>query len=278
MSTNSKVWLITGASVGFGRALAEEALGRGDRVVAAARNISPLASLASQAPERVLVRSLDVAKREEIQQAVDAAVSHFGRIDVLVNNAGFGVVGAVEETTEAELRQAMEVMFFGAAALTQAVLPQMRARQSGTIVQVSSMGGITTAPGFGAYCAAKHALEGFSESLASEVGPLGIKVLIVEPGAFRTQLFGGNFHRAKTIDAYAETVGKTRAYADSSDGKQPGDPKKAARAIVDAVYQKDSPLRLPLGADAVDAIRQKLTSVAQDIDQTEKVARDTTLD
>jgi NAD(P)-dependent dehydrogenase (short-subunit alcohol dehydrogenase family) len=271
-----RAWFITGASSGFGKAIAEEALGRGDRVVATARSPQALAALVATAPDRVAPVALDVARPEQIRAAVEAAVARFGRIDVLVNNAGYGIVGAVEETSDPELRAVMETMFFGAVALTREVLPLLRAQKSGAIVQISSMGGITTAPGFGAYCAAKHALEALSESLAAEVGPLGVQVLIVEPGNFRTGLLGAAAHRMPTIDAYAATVGPTRAFMAQSDGIQAGDPAKAARAIADAVAAREAPLRLPLGADAVAAIRRKLAAITADVDRTEAVAVATT--
>ncbi|WP_437864795.1 oxidoreductase [Sorangium sp. So ce363] len=277
-NSGSRIWFITGASSGFGRAIAEEALRRGDSVVAAARGEGALAGLAAEAPGRVEVVKLDVTKPDDIRRGVAAALARFGRIDVLVNNAGYSLVGAVEETSEEELRAAMEAMFFGAVALTREVLPHMRGRKSGAIVQITSMGGLTTGPGFGAYCAAKHALEGLSECMAAELAPLGVRVLIVEPGAFRTRLFGGAFRSMPALDAYAPTVGATRAYAAGSDGSQPGDPAKAARAIIDAIGLDPMPLRLPLGADAVSGIRAKLARVAADVDRTEAIALDTTVD
>ncbi len=168
-------------------------------------------------------------------------------------------------------------MFFGAAALTRAVLPRMRARKTGTIVQISSVGGVITAPGFGAYCAAKHALEALSEALASEVTPFGIRVLIVEPGAFRTSLFGAAFRSIPALEAYAATVGPTRNYAAESAGKQPGSPAKAAHAIVETVAAGAPSLRLPLGADAVASMRDKLAKVRADVDAMESVAIATAL-
>jgi NAD(P)-dependent dehydrogenase (short-subunit alcohol dehydrogenase family) len=275
MNKQSKIWFVTGTSTGFGRALAEDLVARGERVVATARDPRTLSDLVALAPERVLALRLDVTKADEIQSAVKAATEHFGAIDVLVNNAGYGIVGAVEETSEAELRAAFEPMFFGAVAMTQAVLPAMRERRSGTIVQVTSVGGFVTAPGFGPYCAVKHALEALSEALAAEVAPFGIHVLIVEPGAFRTRLFGSSFRTMPVIEAYKESVGATRAYAEQSEGKQPGDPAKAARAIIDTVNAGAPNLRLPLGADAVQNMRAKLAQVTADVDQTESVANAT---
>jgi len=281
MSTHesgSKVWFVTGASSGFGREIVEEALRRGDSVVAAARSVDALADVAARDPARVHVVKLDVTRPEDVRTGVASALARFGRVDVLVNNAGYSVVGAVEETSDAELRAAMEVMFFGAVALTRELLPHMRERRTGTIVQVTSMGGLTTAPGFGAYCAAKHALEGLSECMAAELSPFGVRVLIVEPGAFRTRLFGGAFRRMPEIDAYASTVGPIRAYAAQNDGSQPGDPAKAARAIVDVAARAGAPLRLPLGADAVAGIRAKIASVTADVEATEAIAAATAFD
>ena len=267
-----KVWFITGTSSGFGRCIAEEVIARGDRLVATARDPSALTDLVARAPERVHPLRLDVTKPAEIRSAVAAALEQYGTVDVLVNNAGFSVVGAVEETSDEDLRATLEPMFFGAVATTRALLPHMRERRSGTIVQITSVGGLTTAPGFGAYCAAKHALEALSETLAAELAPFGVRVLIVEPGAFRTGLFGPAFRTMPAMDAYATTVGPTRAFAASSDGSQPGDPTRAARAIVNAVVAEASTLRLPLGVDAVKSIRQKLAQVAADLDRTESIA------
>ena len=180
-------------STGFGRRPAEEVIARGERLVATARDPKVLADLAVRAPDRVHTVRLDVTKPAEIHAAIASALERFGAIDVLVNNAGFSIVGALEETSDDEVRTVMETMFFGPVTATRAVLPIMRERKKGTIVQITSVGGLITAPGFGPYCAAKHALEAVSEALAAEVAPFGIKVLIVEPGAFRTQLFGSGF-------------------------------------------------------------------------------------
>jgi NAD(P)-dependent dehydrogenase (short-subunit alcohol dehydrogenase family) len=272
MSTRGKVWFITGTSSGFGLAIAEEALARGERVVATARDPRSLEELVARAPDRVHAVRLDVTRPGEIQTAVASALARFGAVDVLVNNAGFSIVGAVEETSEDDLRATLEPMFFGAVAMTRALLPLMRERRSGSIVQITSVGGVVTAPGFGPYCAAKHALEAISESLAAELAPFGVHVLIVEPGAFRTRLFGAAFRAMPALDAYAATVGPSREFAAHSDGSQAGDPAKAARAIVDAVEAGSPTLRLPLGADAVQSIRQKLARVAANVDQTEAIA------
>jgi NAD(P)-dependent dehydrogenase (short-subunit alcohol dehydrogenase family) len=264
----SRVWLITGTSSGFGRAIAEEVLARGERVIATARDPRTLADLVARAPDRVRALELDVTR----SIAVADAIAAFGGVDVLVNNAGFSIVGALEETSEAELRLTMETMFFGPVALIRALLPHLRERKGGTIVNITSVGGITTAPGFGAYCAAKHALEAVSESLAAELAPFGIRVLIVEPGAFRTALFGSGFHTMPVLPGYESTVGPTRGYVQSQAGKQAGDPAKAAAAIVAQVHAGAAPLRLPLGADATEWIRGKLAQVGSDVEATAAIA------
>jgi NAD(P)-dependent dehydrogenase (short-subunit alcohol dehydrogenase family) len=273
----SRVWLITGTSSGFGRELAQAALDRGDSVVATARRPDALAGLVASAPDRVLAVALDVTRADQIEAAVAAALERFGRIDVLVNNAGYGSVGAVEEIDMEDLRGLMETMFFGPVALTKAVLPHLRERASGAIVQMSSMGGQLSPPGFGAYCSAKFALEAMSESLADEVTPHGIRVLIPEPGAFRTEFGGARLHRSRELDAYAETAGANRAYMDGADGTQPGDPHRAAVAIIAALDDPDAPLRLALGDDAVDAIRAKHERLRADLDAWEQVSRATAL-
>jgi NAD(P)-dependent dehydrogenase (short-subunit alcohol dehydrogenase family) len=270
--SNARVWFVTGCTSGFGRALVGGARARGDRVVATARRPEALSDLTG---DDVLVLGLDVTAAGSIEPALDAAVERFGRIDVLVNNAGIGFVGALEEASLDDLRRVMETMFFGAAALTRAVVPRMREQGSGVIVQISSMGGQTTAPGYSAYCAAKFALEGLSEAVAAEVAPFGVRVLIVEPGSFRTGLLGRSLQAAPPMDEYAATVGATRAYIESEDGRQAGDPAKAAEAIIQVLDADDPPLRLALGADAVDAIRAKHEALRVDLDRWEELARAT---
>jgi NAD(P)-dependent dehydrogenase (short-subunit alcohol dehydrogenase family) len=277
-NTDGRVWLITGCSAGFGREIALAALAAGDRVLATARRPETLTELQDRGGDRVKTAALDVTDPGQIDAAVKTALEEFGRIDVVVNNAGNGSVGAVEELTMTELRELMDVMFFGAVEVTKAVLPHLRAQGSGTVVQISSMGGQLSMPGFGAYCAAKFALEGISEALAAEVAPFGVKVLIVEPGAFRTEFGGGRMHRSRTIDAYAVSTSGTREAVENMDGTQPGDPAKAAAAIVRAVDSDDAPLRLALGADAVDAIRAHHQALAADLTAWEEVSRATALD
>ncbi len=271
-----RVWLITGASSGFGQAIAEAALAAGDTVVAAARRPEALAALAAAHPGRVAPVQLDVTDTARIAAVVAEVTGRYGRIDVLVNNAGRGFVGAVEETTDAELRDLMDLHFFGPAALTRAVLPHMRERGSGAIVQMSSMGGRFSFPGVGAYSATKFALEGLSEALAQEVAGFGIKVLVVEPGAFRTGFAGsGALLQSAAIPAYEESVGAVRANLPASDGKQPGDPVKAAAAILAALDAEETPLRLPLGTDAADAISAHLGGAQAEFAAWEKVSRGT---
>jgi NAD(P)-dependent dehydrogenase (short-subunit alcohol dehydrogenase family) len=272
----NRAWLITGANSGFGQAIAEAAVAAGDIVVATARRAASLDGLAAAHPGQVDVLPLDVTDTAAINATVQDVIGRHGRIDVLVNNAGRTHVGAAEETTDAELRDLFEVHLFGPAALTRAVLPHMRSRRSGTLVQVSSMGGQLSFAGFAAYSATKFALEGMSEALADEVRPLGIKVLIVEPGAFRTGLFG-NHSASAPIPDYAGTAGRTRQMVEASAGTQPGDPAKAATAILTALDAPSTPLRLPLGDDAVDAILSHLDSTRADVRTWEKLARDTRL-
>jgi NAD(P)-dependent dehydrogenase (short-subunit alcohol dehydrogenase family) len=268
-----RVWLITGTSSGFGRELALAALDRGDAVVATARRPETLADLAAAAPDRVHTVALDVTDGDQIAAAVASALDRFGRIDVLVNNAGHGSVGAIEEVESDHLRALMETMYFGPVALIKAVLPHMRERGSGAIVQMSSMGGQVSPPGFGAYCSTKWALEAASEALAAEVRPLGLRVVIVEPGSFRTDFGGARLHESPELAAYAETAGQNRAYITGVDGTQPGDPRKAADAIVATLDAPEPPLRLALGADAVDAIGAALDARRAELDAWAHVGR-----
>ncbi|HEY1359658.1 MAG TPA: SDR family NAD(P)-dependent oxidoreductase [Thermoleophilaceae bacterium] len=271
-----RVWFITGASSGFGLAIANAALERGDSLVATARSVGSLEALTEG--EHVALVPLDVTDAAGRAAAIGAAIDRFGRIDVLVNNAGRTQVGAVEETTDRELRDLFDLHFFAPAALTKAVLPHMRRQGGGAIVQMSSVGGQVTAAGFGAYCATKFALEGLSQALQEEVAPFGIRVLIVEPGAFRTGLFRrGAAYESAEMDEYAETVGPTRAYVRDGHLKQPGDPDLAARAIVTALEAEDPPLRLVLGADAIGNIRGRNERLATELADWEDVGRATAI-
>src|SRR5436190_7633880 len=271
----TRVWLITGASSGFGLAIAQAALGRGDTVVATSRGVD---AIPREKGERIALLPLDVTDADQRKAAVEAAIERFGRIDVLVNNAGRTQVGAVEETTDEELRDLFELHFFAPAALTRAVLAQMRKQGGGAIVQMSSVGGQVTAAGFGAYSATKFALEGLSETLQAEVAPFGIRTLIVEPGAFRTGLFRpGAAYESAEMEEYADTVGPTRAYVRDNHLKQPGDPALAAEAILAALDAENPPLRLVLGADAIGNIRGHLERVSTELGEWEALGRATAI-
>jgi len=277
-SQTRQTWFITGAASGFGHAFAEHALARGHNVVATARDAGRLADLVALAPDRVLATPLDVDAAGAAEAAVEAAVARFGRIDVLVNNAGYGVVGALEETSDADLRALMNTNFFGAMAVTRAALPVLRAQKSGAIVNISSLGGQLSFAGFSAYSASKFALEGASEALAQEVAPFGIKVLIVEPGQFRTQLAGSGMRHMPVIEAYQPVVGATREFAHSMHNTQAGDPRKAAAAIAKALEAQHTPLRLQLGGDSVDAVRAHAQAMLKEMEAWEAVSRSTDFD
>lgn len=278
MKEESKVWFITGASSGFGKSFATYAIGKGYKVIVTARRLDKLKTIKASAPDNVEAIKMDVNNGEEVTQAVKQAIDRFGQVDVLINNAGFGIVGAVEETSENELRAQMETNFFGAVSVTRALLPIFRQQASGAIVNISSLGGQLSSPGFGAYSASKFALEGLSEALAAEIAPLGIKVLIVEPGQFRTDLAGSAMKYMPEIPAYKDTVGKTRSFALNMNGTQEGDPIKAAAAIDQALSAEKTPLRLQLGEDAVTAIRQHSESLLKDMSVWEHVAMTTKLE
>ncbi|WP_369360818.1 oxidoreductase [Streptomyces sp. cg2] len=279
MTDNGKVWLVTGASSGFGRAIAEAAVAAGDTVIGTARRPEGLADLVAAHPDRVEAIALDVTDGGRTDVVAADVLARYGRVDVLVNNAGRTQVGAFEETTDQELRDLFELHVFGPARLTRALLPQMRERGSGSIVNISSFGGQLSFAGFSAYSATKAALEQLSEGLADEVAPFGIKVLIVEPGAFRTDLFGkGSAHFSREHPAYAEKVGATRKLVQDGAGTQPGDPVKAAAAIRLALDAENTPLRLALGGDAVDFLVGHLDSVRSELALWEKVSRGTDFD
>ncbi|GAA1284050.1 oxidoreductase [Saccharothrix xinjiangensis] len=274
----ARVWFITGTSSGLGKAIAENALSHGDIVVATARNIESLAPLTAIAPDRVTPLRLDVTDSEQIAHAVQDAITWHGHIDVLVNNAGHGFLGAAEETPDDELRALMDVHLHGPVALTKAVLPHMRARRTGAVVQMSSMGGQVVWPGFSAYCAAKFALEGWSEGLAAEVADFGIKVLLPEPGAFRTAFAGSALRFGARIPDYEDVMDPVRKLVQEMDGTQAGDPAKAAEAIRVALDAPRTPLRLVLGNDAVDAIGTRLATVQAELTEWEAVGRGTEIE
>jgi len=271
-----RTWLVTGASSGFGRAITEAAVAAGDTVVGTARRPAALDDLVAAHPDRVDPVALDVTA-PGMAAVVDDVVARHGRIDVLVNNAGRTQVGALEETTDEELRALFELHVFGPALLTRAVLPVMRRQGGGAVVQMSSVGGQVTVAGFGVYCATKFALEGLTEAVAQEVP--GVRFLIVEPGAFRTGLFDPSAAVVSTpMEEYADTVGPTREYVTTGGGTQPGDPAKAAQAVLTALDAADPPLRLPLGADAIDNIRGRLGTLGEELAAWEPVGRATAFD
>jgi NAD(P)-dependent dehydrogenase (short-subunit alcohol dehydrogenase family) len=271
-----RVWFITGASRGFGLEIARQVLERGDAVVATARNPSAIEKALGSEPS-LLPLALDVNDETQAAAAAARAVERFGRIDVLVNNAGRGLLGGVEETSDAEVRAVFDTNVFGLLTVTRALLPAMRAQRSGRVLNLSSVGGMSASAGWGVYCATKFAVEGLSEALRAELAPLGIAVVIVEPGAFRTDfLDASSLQRvASPIEDYAATAGRTRTWANDTNHAQLGDPVKAATAMIAAALSTDPPLRLPLGADCVARIEDKLASVQRDLDRTRAVALST---
>jgi NAD(P)-dependent dehydrogenase (short-subunit alcohol dehydrogenase family) len=267
-----KVWLITGCSTGFGRALAEAVLRQGDYLLATARKPEELGALIKHYPETAKAVRLDVTSPQDIQAAVDAAITTFGRIDVLVNNAGHGLIAALEEVNDAEMHQFFETNFFGALRLMRSVLSVMRQQGSGHIVNLSSTAGLVGFGGSSLYCGAKFALEGTSEALAKEVESFGVKVTLIEPGAFRTNFNGRSLATAKqSIDAYAGISGASLQWFKQMNGQQPGNPDKAAQAIIQAVESPDPPMRLALGSDAMRLIQEKLERVKMDLDAWQQV-------
>jgi NAD(P)-dependent dehydrogenase (short-subunit alcohol dehydrogenase family) len=272
-------WLITGCSTGLGRALAEAVLGAGHNAVVTARDAAKVADLAAMAPERALAVALDVTKPPQVASAVRQAQERFGHVDVLVNNAGYGYRGAVEEGDDAEVRTLFETHFFGTVAMIKAVLPDMRARRAGAIVNISSIGATVTPVGSGYYAAAKAAIEGLSGSLRGELAPLGISVMVVEPGAFRTDFAGRSLVESATfIDDYAETAGKRRKSNDTMHGNQAGDPAKAGNAIIAAVESPEPPAFLLLGPDALALYRYITDARASEIGKWEDLTGGTNFD
>lgn len=263
------VWFITGTSRGFGLEIAREALSRGDSVVATARNPQAVLDALPEAGDRLVAVPLDVNDTEQVHAAVDTAITRFGRIDVLVNNAGRGLLGAVEEVSDEELRSVFDVNVFGLLTVTRAVLPQMRAQKSGLIINLSSVAGFVVWPGWGAYSATKFAVEALSEAMTHELAPLGIRAIAVEPGPFRTDfLADSSLEVAKSeIEDYTESGGAARQWAIDNNNSQEGDPVKAAKVIVDLAARSDLPERIQLGTSAIDQIAAKLERTAGDQQQ-----------
>lgn len=267
MSRSNPVWLITGCSTGFGRELAKLVLARGWRAVVTARDPATVADIAEGHGDRALVLPLDVTRLAQIEDVVAAAKRRFGRVDVLVNNAGYGYLAAIEEGEDAAVRAMFETNVFGLIDMTKAVLPIMREQRSGMIANISSIGGLTSFAATGYYHGTKYAVEGISESLAIEVKPLGIDVMIVEPGPFRTNWAGPSIKQSATrIEAYDATAGERRRQTEARSGNQAGDPVRAAQAIVDATLSDTPPLRLLLGKPALELARKKLELMRHDFD------------
>jgi NAD(P)-dependent dehydrogenase (short-subunit alcohol dehydrogenase family) len=271
-TTQPRTWFITGASTGIGRILAEEVLKTGGKVVATARKLDNIADLEQQYPNMAKALVLDVTNAGQVDSAVTQAFAQFGQIDVLVNNAGYGVAGAVEEVSEAEFMPMFETNFFGLVRVTRAFLPHLRQQRSGHILNLSSISGLIGNQGGGYYNSSKFAVEGLSEALAAEVAPLGIKVTIIEPGPFRTDFLGRSGVMAATrIADYDNTAGNNRKYFAENDGKQKGDPLRAAHAMMQVVESPNPPLRLLLGVSALQRIRAKFESWQKEIAEWESV-------
>jgi NAD(P)-dependent dehydrogenase (short-subunit alcohol dehydrogenase family) len=267
-----KVWFITGCSTGFGRILAEQLLAAGARVIATARKPESLKDLAAKYPDTAQTLALDVTQQASIDAAVKEALARFGRVDVLVNNAGYGVNGAIEEVTPEEYMPMYETNVFGLFRMTQALLPQFRKQRSGNIVMLSSIAGLVGSPGWGLYASTKFAVEGFSEALAGELAPLGVYVTLVEPGPFRTDFLGRSGVQAKKqIEDYEPAVAPARAFFANMAHKQPGDPAKACEAIVQAVNSAKPPVHLVLGKTALERFRGKLAQFQAEMAEWEEV-------
>lgn len=274
--TSQRVWMITGASRGFGAKIVAAALEAGDAVVATARNPASLQEQFGQ-HANLLAIALDVTNEEQAVAAAQAAIERFGRIDILVNNAGYGLLGAVEEASNAEVKHQFDTNVFGLLNVTRAVLPHMRARRSGHIINISSVGGYYAYAGWGVYGATKFAVEGLTEGLAQELAPLGIHATVVEPGFFRTDfLEGSSLVETRTrIDDYASTVGEMRSFAADVSGQQPGDPDKLAAAFIKLGHHAKPPVRLPLGTDTIARIAEKNAFVEAELKEWREVAAST---
>ncbi len=262
-----KVWLITGCSTGFGRELATEVLAKGYNAAVAARNTEDIKDIVAAYPDTALAIQLDVTVAADITAAVNSTIQKFGQIDVLVNNAGIGYFGAVEESEEDEVRRMFEINFFGLAKMTQEVLPFMRKQRSGHILNVASIGGLRSFPAVGFYNATKYAVDGLSEALSKETAHLGIKVTVIAPSGFRTDWAGRSANNSKiVIEDYADTAGKNKTDIRGYSGNQPGDPKRAASAMIAVVESPNPPLRLLLGVAALKGARAKLEELKHDFD------------
>ncbi|MFB7656221.1 MULTISPECIES: oxidoreductase [unclassified Streptomyces] len=273
------VWFVTGAARGLGAEITREALNREHRVIATARDASAVLRAFPEKPDGLLAVSADVTEPGQLAAAVESGLTEFGRIDVVVNNAGHGLVGAIEETSDNAARALFDVNVFGVLNTLRATLPTLRAQRSGHVLNIGSVGGFATAPAVGLYGASKFALEGISEALHGELAPLGVRVTIVEPGGFRTDFLSGASIQVEpaAIEDYAVGAGPVREALARNDGRQPGDPVKAAKAVVDVAEAAQPPLRLQLGADAVERVEAKLDLVRRELDQWRHVALSTAI-
>lgn len=279
MNTSNRIWLITGVSGGLGRALAKEAALQGEIVYGTLRKPEQIAAFNELVPGKTLGIQLDVNDHEQIKSVVEQIITQSGRLDVLVNNAGYGLFGAIEELSMEEARMQMETNFFAVLAMTQAVLPILRKQRSGHILQISSMSGLRANSGTGLYNASKFALEGMSEALALELQPLNIRLTLVEPGPFRTDWAGSSSVSAKNkIEDYELSSGARLRLLQSTSGKQPGDPAKAAKAILMVVNSEHPPLRLLLGKVALDAVRDKFKTVEEEFSKWEEISLGTSFE
>lgn len=271
-STPQRVWFITGASTGFGRLLAEEVLKRGEYVIATARDVTRIQDFAQQYPDTARAFALDVTSAPAITSVTKQAIAAFGRVDVLVNNAGYGVNGAIEEVSDEEFEPMFQTNIYGLIRTTRAFLPHMRERGSGHILNLSSIAGLVANPGWGFYATSKFAVEGFSEALAGEMKPLGVHVTAIEPGPFRTDFLGRSAQvAALELPEYKQSAGKARDYVQSNAGKQAGDPQKAIEAMIALVDSPEPPVHLLLGKSALKSFRQKMTNRSAEVDTWENV-------
>ena len=274
----SKVWFITGSSRGLGRALTEAVLDAGHQVVATARRPGQLADLVAKYGDRIRTAKLNVTSPEDAASAVAEALNAFGRFDVVVNNAGYGFAGAFEEMSAEEFKDQIDTNFWGVVHVTRAVLPILRRQGAGHLIQITSTGGRMAVPGLSGYHAAKFAVEGFSEALAQEIKPVGLKLTIVEPGGFRTDWAGASMSYAPPIKAYAPSVGVIRGHMERMDGQQPGDPRKGAAAILKIAELAEPPLRLPLGNDAMAVLRDSYKTSAVELERWSDITQSTDFD
>jgi short-subunit dehydrogenase len=269
-----RVWFITGCSTGFGRTLSRQVLARGERLIATARNLASIENLKAHCvrEKQLALFELDVTQTEAIPAVISAAIQKMGRIDVLINNAGYGCIGALEEVSEAEIRRVFETNVFGLIAVTKAVLPQMRLQKTGHVMNLSSVAGMVALAGASVYAATKFAVEGLSEALAGELAPFGIRVYLIEPGGVRTDFANRSLSVAPYRHEYAESLATTRKYYETIGGQQPGDPEACAKVMMALIDHPAPPLRMPMGKIAVARIRKKLEQYQLEINTWESVA------